>query len=96
MTSLQKLQIAQPATISCMLLALTACTPRPAVVLPPADLATCADEPQAPSLPERDGTDETQLRRDTMTLDYILALVGAGADCRAKVQGLKMWSDEMR
>ena len=30
-----------------------------------------------------------------MTLDYILGLVGAGADCRAKVQGLKAWRDEM-
>lgn len=75
---------------------LTACAPaRPVVVLPPADLATCAAEPPAPSLPDRDGTDETQLRRDTLTLDYILSLVGAGSDCRAKVRGLKAWRDEM-
>lgn len=77
------------------LVALTACTPRPAVQLPPPELATCAPEPKAPDIPARDGSDETQLRRDMLTLDYVLALVGAGGDCRAKVSGLAKWRDSM-
>lgn len=63
------------------------------VVLPPAELASCADEPLAPELPARDGQDATQLRRDRLTLEYILGLRSAGGDCRAKVAGLKAWRE---
>jgi hypothetical protein len=73
---------------------LTACANSPRLVLPPADLATCAGEPVAPALPERDGTNE--LARDMMTLDYILSLRSAWADCAAKVAGLDAWIKEAR
>ena len=75
-------------------LALTACgNERPRIVKPPAELQSCAVEPRAPVLPERDGTDATQLRRDTMVLDYILALRSAWGDCRAKLDGVRAWSE---
>lgn len=75
-------------------LCLTACnTPRPRIVKPPVELQTCAAEPAAPNLPERDGTDETQIRRDTMVLEYVLNLRSAYGDCLAKVAGIKAWSD---
>lgn len=74
---------------------LTACgTERPRIVLPPAELATCMDEPAAPSLPAVDWFGDprpVQMQRDVMTLDYILALRSAGGDCRAKVKGLDAW-----
>ena len=81
--------------LACLaLFALAGCaTDRVRLALPPAELATCADEPQAPSLPSRDGTDATQLTRDTQTLGYILGLRGAWGDCRAKVDGLKAWRE---
>ena len=79
-------------------LALTACTKeqRPRIVLPPADLAVCASEPDVPALPVQDWTGidaakATQLLRDTMMLDYVLALRSAWGDCRAKVDGLAAW-----
>jgi len=87
-----KLRLA--ATILCAL-ALTACgQERPRIALPPADLATCAGEPLAPALPPRDGSELVQAVRDALTLDYILDLRSAGGDCRAKVLGLKAWSEE--
>jgi hypothetical protein len=81
------------AMIPCAL-ALTACANSPRLVLPPADLATCAGEPVAPALPDRDGTNERA--RDMMTLDYILSLRSAWADCAAKVAGLDAWIKEAR
>ena len=76
--------------------ALTACgEPTPIVLTPPASLLSCADEPQAPDLPERDGTNETQIARDTLTLDYLLGLRSAWGDCKSKVEGVKAWSDEV-
>lgn len=68
-------------------LSLTACDKHPVLVLPPAELAECADEPQAPDL----GTAETQLARDLMTIDYVLALRSAWGDCKADVDGLAAW-----
>lgn len=68
----------------------TACTTdRPRIVLPPADLAECADEPRAPSLPGKD----QQVERDALTLSYILALRSAWGDCRSKVDGLAKWRE---
>lgn len=77
-------------------LALTACgNERPRIVKPPVELQTCAAEPRAPVLPERDGTDAAQLERDKMVLDYILSLRSAYGDCLAKVTGIKAWSDAL-
>lgn len=74
------------------LLLLGACThERPRIALPPADLATCADWPKAPDLPDRDGTAATQLERDNLTLEYILAGRSAWGDCKAKTDGLAAW-----
>jgi len=74
--------------------ALTACgNERPRIVKPPSDLQTCAAEPRAPVLPERDGSDAMQLERDRMVLDYILSLRSAYGDCLAKVVGIKAWSE---
>jgi len=75
--------------------ALTACTPRPVAVLPPVELTTCAAEPEAPLLPERDGTDATQLVRDRMMLAAYLALRSAYGDCAARVAALKAWRERM-
>lgn len=72
-------------------LVLTACGPKPAprvITLPP-DLTTCADEPPAPALPGQD----QQAERDRLTLDYILGLRSAWGDCRAKVDGVKVWNE---
>ena len=63
----------------------------PVLVLPPAELARCADEPLAPDLPAP--SPETQRERDTLTLGYILALRSAWGDCRAKVKGLATWME---
>lgn len=72
------------------LIALAACgQPRPVIVAPPAELATCALMPPAPDLPVQ--TPETQRERDLMTLNYILALRTAYADCASKVAGLAAW-----
>lgn len=57
------------------------------VALPPPELTTCADEPAAPALPDRD----RQPERDRLTLDYILSLRSAWGDCRAKVDGVRAW-----
>lgn len=88
----------QRVTIAYMLpLALAACgQPAPMPILPPASLATCADEPTPPLIADRDGTAETQLVRDKATLEYILRLRGAGVDCRAKVHGLATWMESMK
>ena len=75
-------------------IALTACGQKePVLILPPADLATCAAMPDAPDIPERDGANETQLERDRMTLAYILDLRSAYGDCAAKVMGLAAWRE---
>jgi hypothetical protein len=81
-----------------VLLSLTACEERPRLALPPANLATCADEPEAPALPAQDWTAieaarPVQLLRDTLMLDYVLALRGAWGGCRSKVDGLKAWRE---
>jgi hypothetical protein len=77
-----------------MTLALAACQqPRPVVVLPPAELATCAAMPTAPSLPVQ--SPETQRERDILILGYILALRTAHADCFAKVSGLARWRESV-
>ncbi len=75
-------------------LALTGCgQERVRLSLPPADLATCADEPLAPAIPPRDGTDATMDARDALVFDYVLAWRSAWGDCRARVDGLKAWRD---
>lgn len=73
-------------------------TEHPTLVLPPAELAVCADEPVAPDLPPVDWSSvETarpvQRARDTALLDYVLALRSAWGDCRADVDGLAAWRD---
>ena len=73
------------------LFALAACgQPRPVIVLPPAELATCAEEPLAPDLPGRDQQDA----RDELVLSYVLDLRSAYGDCRARVDGLAAWVKE--
>lgn len=89
----------------------TACNERPRIVLPPAELATCADGPRAPSLPvipwgsaleAVTGADAVAIlkpvmqARDKATLDYILAGRSAWGDCRAKVNGVRAWSQRVR
>jgi hypothetical protein len=73
-------------------LLLTGCANSPRLVLPPPELATCAGEPQAPALPERDGTNA----RDLLMLDYVLAWRSAWADCAGKVAGLNAWIKEAK
>lgn len=73
-------------------LALTGCgQTRVETVKPPLTLLTCADEPVAPALPDRD----QQTARDRMTLEYILALRAAWGDCAAKVSGVRAWSEAL-
>lgn len=70
-------------------MALAACgTERLALALPPAELATCAAEPETPELPA------PGVERDRIVFDYVLALRDAWGDCAAKVAGLKAWWDE--
>lgn len=78
--------------------ALTACAPqRVERVKPPADLLTCAPEPEAPALPPvpwgTDAARAVQADRDRVTLAFILKLVEAGADCRSRVDGVREWSE---
>ncbi|WP_420874037.1 Rz1-like lysis system protein LysC [Novosphingobium olei] len=71
-------------------MACAACGPtRVERIKPPADLLVCADEPQAPDLPGRD----QQAQRDALTLNYVLSLRDAWGDCRAKVDGLRAWTE---
>lgn len=68
--------------------------PAPTLILPPADLAECAEEPAPPVIPERDGTEATQRQRDVLMLEGYLRLREAYGDCKAKVDGLKAWRNE--
>lgn len=71
--------------------ALAACgQPEPVRILPPANLATCAAAPAVPVLPA------PGIERDRATLALWLAEREAGADCRARVAGLKAWMEEPR
>jgi hypothetical protein len=78
-------------------LALTACGPKRISRIPvPANLKSCAEEPEAPALPavdwsSADAAKPIQIVRDQLTLTYVLALVEAGGDCRAKVNGVAEW-----
>lgn len=77
-------------------IALAACTnERPVTVLPPIELTTCADMPEAPSLPDRDGTTAIERARDEAVLGYILALRSAYGSCRGAVDGLATWREGM-
>lgn len=89
------------ATILCALVS-TGCastaTVRPVPL--PAELTACADEPAVPELPQVDWSSlpaarPLQLARDRLTLDFVLALRRAGADCRARVAGAKAWNDAL-
>jgi hypothetical protein len=67
------------------------------IVAPPVELTTCAEEPEAPSLPPVDWSSvETarpvQRARDIAMLNYVLAWRTAHGDCAAKVAGLREWS----
>ena len=76
---------------------LSACVPgRPVVTLPPVALTQCEAEPSAPTIPSRDGTEETLNIRDQMTLAYILAMRSAWGDCYSKVQGMKAWAQSLQ
>lgn len=76
---------------------LTACDKAVAVkaTKPPIELLTCADEPLAPILPPKDGTEATQLIRDNLTLAYALAMRAAWGDCKSDVVGTKSWADAL-
>lgn len=80
------MQLAIP-TILCAT-ALTGCgDARPVLALPPAELATCAAEPETPVL------GPPGIERDRVVLEYVLALREAWGDCSAKVAGLKSWRE---
>jgi hypothetical protein len=80
-----------------MVLAVTnGCTERIRIATPPVELMTCADEPAAPQLPARDGTDATQLARDVAMLNGYLALRTAYGSCRAAVEGVAAWSRQVK
>lgn len=79
-------------------LALAGCTERPRIALPPAELATCADEPAPPALPLVDWTSvdtakPVQQVRDNLMLSYVLAFRSAWGDCSSKVAGLRAWRE---
>jgi hypothetical protein len=85
-------EIAVYLVIITAIIALMGCTPdRPVIVKPPVELTTCAPEPIAPVLPGR----EEQAARDMLIGVYVLALVDAGADCRARVDAIKAWADAL-
>ena len=79
------------ATILCALL-MSACDHHVRIATPPPEYLTCAGEPMAPSLPERDGTVATEVARDIATLGYVLGLRSAWGDCAAKVAGVRAWA----
>lgn len=87
-----------PATLTILCaLALTGCGQTVRLQPLPADLTRCAEEPEPPALPARDGKqgfdlDLVQAERDRLTLDYILALRSWGGDCQAKVKGAAAWN----
>jgi len=64
---------------------------RPAIAKPPVALLSCADEPVAPDLPPRSMQDQ----RDMMTLEYILGLRSAWGSCKASVNGIAAWANEL-
>jgi hypothetical protein len=79
-------------------MACAACDERVRIALPPADLAECAAEPQAPDLPPQNWTDlgiarAIQHERDIATLDYITGLRSWAGDCQSKVAGLRAWRE---
>ena len=69
---------------------------RPAIVRPPVELTECADEPQTPDIPAKDGTAATRDVRDMLVWRYVLALHGAFIDCKADVTGIKAWDQGLR
>lgn len=70
---------------------LAACSPaRPALILPPAELAHCAPAPAVPETLPPQGTKE----RDAATLAIWLAEREAGTDCRSRVAGLRAWMEK--
>lgn len=82
-------------------LALTACGPTVRLAPLPADLTHCAAEPEAPELAAVDWSSVDtarvmQVTRDRQTLEFVLALRAAGADCRAKVAGAKAWNEAIK
>lgn len=83
------------ATIPCALF-LSGCDKHVRVATPPAELLTCADEPRAPLIPERDGTAATEVARDVATLGYVLGLRSAYGDCKANLAGVEEWARGVR
>jgi hypothetical protein len=80
--------------------ALTACGENVRIVSIPTELTHCADEPGAPEIPAIDWSNLDAARaavglRDRLTLDFILGLRSAGADCRAKVAGAAAWNNSL-
>lgn len=73
---------------------LAACSPaRPVVLTPPAHLLHCADAPAVPIVPPRDGTLDRERERDQITVKLWLDEREAGADCRGKVDAMRVWSE---
>ncbi len=74
------------------------CDGKVRLALPPAELARCADEPQAPDLPAFDWASVETAKpiaqaRDMMMLAYALDLRSAWGDCSSKVAGLAAWRE---
>lgn len=80
---------------------LTACGEHVRIATPPPETLTCQDEPRAPDLPAIDWTapvdqiKPVQRERDISTLGYVLSLRSAWGDCRAKIDGVRAWSEEV-
>lgn len=75
---------------------LSGCTQeRPVIAKPPVELTECADEPQTPDIPAKDGTEATRDLRDMLVWTYVLALHGAFIDCKADVAGVKAYREAL-
>lgn len=72
-------------------MSLAACGPKPIAVAvkPPVELLTCEAEPATPILPA------PGIERDRIVAAWVLALLAAGGDCRAKVAGVRAWADAL-
>lgn len=80
---------------------LSACDPHVRLATPPPEYLECATEPAAPDLPAIDWTapvdqiKPVQRERDIATLGYVLSLRSAWGDCRAKIDGVRAWGEEV-
>ena len=77
--------------LAATLLFTAACQPHIRIATPPPELLSCTPLPDAPVLPGKDMQDA----RDLLTLDYILGIRSAYADCAGKLAGVARWADRV-